>query len=114
MNEPERLDLRFHDIAAFRREELLHVFPEVRTEDGKINFDKLQRLSATPKLHAKIIARLHYPTAIRSARRAIGPLSRLSVRSSSYADWTQNATASCGEVHRSHILSSSTMSSHEQ
>lgn len=43
MTEPERLDLRSHDIAADKREELLRLFPDVRTEDGKIDFDQLQR-----------------------------------------------------------------------
>ncbi len=40
--EPVRLDLRSHDIAADKREELLRLFPEMRTEDGKIDFDQLQ------------------------------------------------------------------------
>ena len=35
---PERLDLRSHDIAGDKREELLRLFPEARTEDGKIAF----------------------------------------------------------------------------
>jgi adenine-specific DNA-methyltransferase len=39
---PERLDLRSHDIAADRRQELLRLFPEVRTEDGKLDFERLQ------------------------------------------------------------------------
>ncbi len=43
MTELERLDLRSHDIAADKREELLRFFPEVRTEYGKIDFDQLQR-----------------------------------------------------------------------
>jgi adenine-specific DNA-methyltransferase len=38
---PERLELRSEDIAADRREELLRVFPEVGTEDGKVDFEKL-------------------------------------------------------------------------
>lgn len=38
----ERLDLRSRDIAADRRLELLRDFPEVRTEDGKIDFDRLK------------------------------------------------------------------------
>ncbi|HEX9728427.1 MAG TPA: hypothetical protein VGA37_07990 [Gemmatimonadales bacterium] len=32
--EPEKLDLRSHDIAEDRREELLRLFPEIRTERG--------------------------------------------------------------------------------
>ena len=38
---PERLDLRSHDGTADRREELLRLFPEVRTEDG-LDFDRLR------------------------------------------------------------------------
>lgn len=40
--EPERLDLRSHDIADERRQELLRLFPEVRTEGGKLDFDRLK------------------------------------------------------------------------
>jgi hypothetical protein len=35
MTEPERLNLRSHDIPADKREELLRLFPEARTEGGK-------------------------------------------------------------------------------
>lgn len=35
---PDRLDLRSHDLTA----ELLRLFPEVRTEGGKIDFARLQ------------------------------------------------------------------------
>lgn len=38
----ERLDLKSHDIAGQKRLELLRLFPEVRTEGGKIDFDKLK------------------------------------------------------------------------
>jgi adenine-specific DNA-methyltransferase len=40
--EPERLDLRSHDIAGDRVAELLQLFPEIRTEDGLLDFDKLK------------------------------------------------------------------------
>ncbi len=40
--EPEKLDLRSHDIAEDKRQELLRLFPEVRTEGGKIDFDRLK------------------------------------------------------------------------
>jgi adenine-specific DNA-methyltransferase len=40
--EPEKLDLRSHDIAASKVEELLRLFPEIRTEDGKLDFDRLK------------------------------------------------------------------------
>ncbi len=40
--EPEKLDLRSHDIAADKRHELLRLFPEVRTEAGMIDFDRLK------------------------------------------------------------------------
>ncbi len=39
---PERLDLRSHDVAADKVEELLRLFPEARTEGGKIDFDRLK------------------------------------------------------------------------
>jgi adenine-specific DNA-methyltransferase len=41
--EPEKLDLRSLDPAIARREELVRVFPEARTEGGKIDFDQLRR-----------------------------------------------------------------------
>ena len=41
--EPEKFDLRSHDIAGERRQELLRLFPEVRTEGDKIDFDRLKR-----------------------------------------------------------------------
>ncbi|MFN0010138.1 MAG: site-specific DNA-methyltransferase [Phycisphaerales bacterium] len=40
--QPERLDLRSMDIAHARRDELLRLFPEVRTEGGKLDFDRLK------------------------------------------------------------------------
>jgi adenine-specific DNA-methyltransferase len=40
--DPERLDLRSHDIAEARRQELLRLFPEIRTEGGKLDFDRLK------------------------------------------------------------------------
>lgn len=42
--QPERLDLRSHDIVSEKQAELLRVFPEVRTEDGKVDFDRLKRV----------------------------------------------------------------------
>jgi adenine-specific DNA-methyltransferase len=40
--DPDRLDLRSHDIADAKRQELLRLFPEVRTEGGKLDFDRLK------------------------------------------------------------------------
>lgn len=40
--EPEKLDLRSHDIAEDRRQELLRLFPEIRTEGGKIDCERLK------------------------------------------------------------------------
>jgi adenine-specific DNA-methyltransferase len=40
--QPEKLDLRSLDIAADRRAELLRLFPEVHTEGGKIDFERLR------------------------------------------------------------------------
>jgi adenine-specific DNA-methyltransferase len=41
-DEPEKLDLRSHDVAAERRRQLLRVFPEVSSEGGKIAFERLK------------------------------------------------------------------------
>jgi adenine-specific DNA-methyltransferase len=38
----EKLDLRSHDIAADKVAELLRLFPEIRTEGGKLDFDRLK------------------------------------------------------------------------
>jgi adenine-specific DNA-methyltransferase len=40
--EPERLDLRSEDVAGDKQAELLRLFPEARTEDGKIDFERLK------------------------------------------------------------------------
>jgi adenine-specific DNA-methyltransferase len=40
---PEKLDLRSHDVAEARRQELLRLFPEVRTEGGKLDFQRLKQ-----------------------------------------------------------------------
>lgn len=41
-DQPENLDLRSHDIAEQKVEELLRLFPEARTEGGGIDFQRLQ------------------------------------------------------------------------
>ncbi len=40
--EPEKLDLHSHDIAEEKRQELLRLFPEIRTEGGKLDFEWLK------------------------------------------------------------------------
>ena len=40
--QPEKLDLASKDIAEDKRQELLRLFPEVRTEDGKLDFERLK------------------------------------------------------------------------
>lgn len=40
--QPEKLDVRSMDIAEAKREELLRLFPEIRTEGGKLDFDRLR------------------------------------------------------------------------
>lgn len=40
--EPDKLDLRSHDIAEDKRQELLRLFPEIRTEGGKLDFERLK------------------------------------------------------------------------
>ena len=42
MDQPEKLDLRSHDIAEAKRQELLRLFPEIRTEGGKLDFERLK------------------------------------------------------------------------
>jgi adenine-specific DNA-methyltransferase len=42
--QPERLDLRSHDIVSDKQTEILRLFPEVRTESGRIDFDRLKRV----------------------------------------------------------------------
>ncbi|MGH2375621.1 MAG: site-specific DNA-methyltransferase [bacterium] len=42
-DQPEKLDPRSHDIAEDKRQELLRLFPEVRTESGKLDFERLKR-----------------------------------------------------------------------
>ena len=42
MTEPEKLDLQSHDAAGDKMAELLRLFPEVRTEGGKIDLDRLK------------------------------------------------------------------------
>ena len=41
--QPEKLDLRSKDIAEDKRRELARLFPEARTEGGKIDFERLKR-----------------------------------------------------------------------
>jgi adenine-specific DNA-methyltransferase len=41
-DQPEKLDLRSRDIADDKRQELLQLFPEVRTEGGKLDFERLK------------------------------------------------------------------------
>ena len=40
--EPERLDLRSHDLVGNKQEELLRLFPEARTEGEKVDLDRLR------------------------------------------------------------------------
>ena len=39
---PAKLDLRSHDVAGDKMQELLRLFPEIRTEGGKVDFDRLK------------------------------------------------------------------------
>jgi adenine-specific DNA-methyltransferase len=41
-DQPEKVDLHSLDIAEEKRQELLRLFPEVRTEGGKLDFDRLK------------------------------------------------------------------------
>src|SRR5438552_16761667 len=40
--QPETLDLRSHDIVEDKKQELLRLFPEICTEGGKIDFERLK------------------------------------------------------------------------
>ncbi len=40
--EPEKLSLESHDVAAEKRDEILRLFPEIRTEGGKLDFERLK------------------------------------------------------------------------
>jgi adenine-specific DNA-methyltransferase len=42
MTEPDNFDLRSHDAAGDKIAELLRLFPEIRTEGGKLDFDRLK------------------------------------------------------------------------
>src|SRR5581483_6437828 len=42
MTEPEKLDLRSHDTTKNKQRELLRLFPEIRTEGDKIDFERLK------------------------------------------------------------------------
>ena len=50
-DQPEKLNLRSHDIADDKRQELLRLFPEVRTEGGKLDFERLKLAVGKWKLH---------------------------------------------------------------
>ena len=41
-DQPEKLDLRSHDLAEDKRHELLRLFPEIRTEGDKLDFERLK------------------------------------------------------------------------
>ena len=41
-DKPDKLDLRSQDIAEDKRQELLRLFPEVRTEGGRLDFERLK------------------------------------------------------------------------
>jgi len=40
--QPEKMDLRSLDVVNRKQQELLRLFPEVRTEHGKVDFDRLK------------------------------------------------------------------------
>lgn len=40
--QPEKLDLASHNIAEEKRQELLRLFPEIQTEGGKVDFERLK------------------------------------------------------------------------
>lgn len=42
MTEPDNFDLRLHDAARDKVAELLRLFPEIRTDAGKLDVDRLK------------------------------------------------------------------------
>ena len=42
--QPERLDLLSHEIVSDKQAGIVRLFPEVRTEGGRIDFDRLKRV----------------------------------------------------------------------
>src|SRR5574338_733367 len=42
LSKPEKFDLNSHNLAEEKKQELLRLFPEIRTEGGQIDFDKLK------------------------------------------------------------------------
>ena len=42
MNKPEKLDLRSHDAAGDKIAQRMCLFPDIRTDGGKLDFDRLQ------------------------------------------------------------------------
>jgi hypothetical protein len=42
MTQPEKLDLRAHDVAGDKMNELLRLFPEIATEGSKLDCDRLK------------------------------------------------------------------------
>ena len=41
-HQPEKLDLRSHDLTEEKRQELGRLFPEIRTEGDKLDFERLR------------------------------------------------------------------------
>lgn len=42
INQPENFDLHSMDLTEEKKQELLRLFPEIRTEGGKIDFERLK------------------------------------------------------------------------
>jgi adenine-specific DNA-methyltransferase len=60
-DQPERVDLRSHDIAGDKQAEIARLFPEVRTEGGKIDFDRLKRALGASVDPGKERYGMHWP-----------------------------------------------------
>ncbi|MFH0812755.1 MAG: site-specific DNA-methyltransferase, partial [Pseudomonadota bacterium] len=41
-DQPEKINLHSHDITEDKKQEVLRLFPEIRTEGGKIDFERLK------------------------------------------------------------------------
>jgi hypothetical protein len=69
MTQPEKLDLRSHDVTGDRIADLLRLFPEIRTEGGKLVTIKLAAAApGSVLLCSVVVAELLYG-AHRSARK---------------------------------------------
>ena len=83
-DQPEKLDLSSQDIAEEKRQELLQLFPEVRTEGEKIDFERLRlalgeatAITNQRKVEADCPDRLRHASGAASASHTSGTFVRM-------------------------------------